>query len=138
MQEVVKDELRNAPSIRRKYGYILDFEKISEGKFSKRREYIKINNQNYQNIPKDNLYVLPDGMYTVFILHIQNEVADFSPFIKWLQEQEETVDDIKLLLRQVVLLVPLAWIFHFLRLDSVWYTFMVTEIIVTNVRLILY
>lgn len=94
LQEVVKDKLRNAPSIRRKYGYILDCGKISEGKFSKRREYLKIYNENYQNIPKDNLYTLPDGMYAVFILHIQNETADFSSFIRWLQEQGETVDDI--------------------------------------------
>lgn len=41
-------------------------------------------------------------------------------------------------LRQVVLLVPLAWIFHFLGLNYVWYTFMVTEIIATIVSLALY
>ncbi len=31
------------------------------------------------------------------------------------------------LLRQVVLLVPLAWLFHFAGLRSVWFTFVVTE-----------
>lgn len=41
-------------------------------------------------------------------------------------------------LRQVVLLVPLAWIFHFWGLDYVWYTFMVTEIIAAVVSLLFY
>ena len=32
-------------------------------------------------------------------------------------------------LRQIVLLVPLAWVFHFMGLNAVWWTFPVTEII---------
>lgn len=34
-----------------------------------------------------------------------------------------------IVLRQIVLLVPLAWVFHFLGLNAVWWTFPVTEII---------
>lgn len=34
-----------------------------------------------------------------------------------------------IVLRQVVLLVPLAWLFHFMGLNAVWWTFPVTEII---------
>lgn len=34
-----------------------------------------------------------------------------------------------IVLRQVVLLVPLAWVFHFIGLTAVWWTFPVTEII---------
>lgn len=41
-------------------------------------------------------------------------------------------------LRQIVLLVPLAWIFHYAGLCYVWFTFVVTEIIATFVSLILY
>lgn len=94
LQEVVKDELKNAPSIRRKYGYVLDAEKINAGEFAKCREYLKIEGGNYENIPAENLYTLPCGMYVVFNLHIQNERADFSPLIKWLQEHGETIDAI--------------------------------------------
>lgn len=32
-------------------------------------------------------------------------------------------------LRQVVLLVPLAWVLHFLGLSAVWWAFPITEII---------
>lgn len=92
LQEVVKDELKNAPSIRRKYGYVLDIGKILAGDFVKCREYLKIEGGNYRNIPAENLYTLPSGMYVVFHLHIQNERADFSPLMKWLQEHEETID----------------------------------------------
>ena len=41
-------------------------------------------------------------------------------------------------LRQIILLVPLAWIFHYAGLNFVWFTFMVTEIIAAFVCLILY
>ena len=34
-----------------------------------------------------------------------------------------------IVLRQIILLVPLAWIFHYIGLDAVWWTFPVTEII---------
>lgn len=40
-------------------------------------------------------------------------------------------------LRQVVLLVPLAWLFHFKGLTFVWFTFPVTEIFVAAVCLML-
>ncbi len=43
-----------------------------------------------------------------------------------------------MVLRQVVLLVPLAWLFHFFGLEAVWLTFPVTEGIVAIVCLILY
>ena len=42
------------------------------------------------------------------------------------------------ILRQVILLVPLAWIFHYAGLKFVWFTFMVTEMIAASVCLILY
>lgn len=34
-----------------------------------------------------------------------------------------------IVLRQVVLLVPLAWILHFAGLEAVWWTFPLTELI---------
>ena len=34
-----------------------------------------------------------------------------------------------IVLRQIVLLVPLAWIFHYVSLNAVWWTFPVTEVI---------
>ena len=42
------------------------------------------------------------------------------------------------ILRQVILLVPLAWIFHYAGLNFVWFTFVVTEMIATFVCLFLY
>lgn len=41
-------------------------------------------------------------------------------------------------LRQVCLLVPLAWLFHYAGLDFVWYTFPVTEFLTMAVGIVLY
>lgn len=42
-----------------------------------------------------------------------------------------------IVLRQVFLLVPLAWLFHFIGLNAVWWTFPVTEIIASIVEIII-
>ena len=42
-----------------------------------------------------------------------------------------------IVLRQVFLLVPLAWLFHFMGLNAVWWTFPVTEIIASIVEIII-
>ena len=44
-----------------------------------------------------------------------------------------------IVLRQIFLLVPLAWVFHFIGLNAVWWTFPVTEIIasITGILIIL-
>ncbi len=47
LQEAVKDELSNTPSIRKKYGYILDPDAIRDGRVVKQREYLKIENSHY-------------------------------------------------------------------------------------------
>ena len=92
LQEVVKEELRQTPSIRKKYGYVLDLSEISNNRFIKEREYLKIENSSYQNIPAENLFTLPAGTYAVFILRIKNERADFSPLLNWLRENRAEAD----------------------------------------------
>lgn len=94
LQEVVKDELHKRPSIRKKYGYILNLSEISNKRFVKEREYLKIDESVRQNIPSENLLTLPSGAYAVFILHIKNESADFSPLINWLRENDAEADAI--------------------------------------------
>ena len=59
---------------------------------AKEEVYLKIENGSYRNIPPENLLTLPAGRYAVFMLHIQNETADFSPLLNWLQENHAEVD----------------------------------------------
>lgn len=92
LQEAAKEELRHAPSIKRKYGYILDMGGLEEGKFIKRREYLKMEHQNYVHISTDNLYRIPAGKYIVFTLQIKNEEADFSPLLNWTAEHNQEID----------------------------------------------
>lgn len=42
-----------------------------------------------------------------------------------------------IVLRQIFLLVPLAWLFHFISLNAVWWTFPVTEVVASMTGLIL-
>ncbi len=60
---------------------------------------------------------LPDGDYSS-IAHIKSSL-----FI--------------IVLRQIVLLVPLAWVFHFIGLNAVWWTFPVTEIIASTTGILI-
>ena len=92
LQEAAKEELRHAPSIKRKYGYILDMGGLEKGKFIKRREYLKMEDQNYVHISPDNLYRIPSGRYIVFTLQIKNEEADFSPLLNWTAEHNQEID----------------------------------------------
>ena len=92
LQEAVKEEVYRMPSIRKKYGYVLDLSRIRDKQFIKQREYLKIENGSYRNIPPENLLILPAGRYAVFMLHIQNETADFSPLLNWLRENHAEVD----------------------------------------------
>ena len=43
-----------------------------------------------------------------------------------------------IVLRQIVLLIPLAWVFHFIGLNAVWWTFPVTEIIASMTGILMF
>lgn len=94
LQEAAKDDFWKAPTIRRKYGYIIDVDRIGEGEFIKKRSYMKIADKNYQYINTDNLYTIPAGNYAVFVVHIKEGHADFSFFLHWLEENGFIVDEI--------------------------------------------
>lgn len=94
LQEVVKDELKNAPSIRRKYGYVLDAEKINAGEFAKCREYLKIEGRATMKIYPQRTYIpYPVECMWCSIYIFKMNVLIFA-LIKWLQEHGETIDAI--------------------------------------------
>lgn len=90
--EAARDELQRTDSIRRKYGYILDFDKMQNGKFIKQREYLKIGRNDFPNVNPKNLLTLPAGEYAVCILHIQGENANFQPLFHWLDDNRRQAD----------------------------------------------
>lgn len=94
LQKAAKEELRYAPSIRRKYGYILDIDGLEKGRFIKLREYLKMGHQDYTHISPDNLYRIPAGKYIVFTLQIKNEEADFSPLLDWIDRHDQKIDSV--------------------------------------------
>ena len=90
--EAAKEELRLADTIQRQYGYILDSEQISNGKFIKQRGYIKIAGNQYHHVKPENLYTIPAGNYAVFLLHIEEDKADFTPLLRWLKNNGYKTD----------------------------------------------
>ncbi len=94
MMEAAKDELLHAETIRRRYGYVLDLEAMNQNHLLKLQEYIQIPNCDYSLVNPENLLIIPAGEYAVFSVHIQEELADFSPLFDWLNEHHRTVDQV--------------------------------------------
>ena len=92
LQEAAREALRSAPSIRRKYGYVLDLDGLEKGKVIKRREYLKLEHLDHAPVSPEHLYRIPAGEYVVFTLQIRNEEADFSPLLDWLGEHGRRID----------------------------------------------
>lgn len=68
---------------------------------------------------------LPAGIVMMFVVYFQG-----------IERRKESI--FITILRQVILLVPLAWLFSFIGLPFVWLTFPVTEIIATICCILLY
>ena len=92
LQEAAKEELRHAPSIRRKYGYVLDLDGLEKGKFIKRREYLRIEHLDHVHLSPDAIYQIPAGKYIIFNLQINHEEADFSPLLNWIAKYGKEID----------------------------------------------
>lgn len=92
LQDAIRQELSHSDSIRRKYGYVLDTKQLLQNKLLKCREYVKLLNTDYASISSEHLMTLPSGDYAVFTLQIQDEQADFSSLLKWLEEHHFTTD----------------------------------------------
>lgn len=80
--------------------------------FSRKQELLQIGEYAFQVI---SLSFVPAGITIVVTSHLQGIAKmKLSVFV--------------IVLRQVVLLVPLAWLLHFVGLKAVWWTFPLTEL----------
>ena len=92
IQAAAKDELRYADTIQRKYGYILDIEKMKQGNIYKCSEYLKIADSSYSHVSSENLHVMPSGEYAVCMIRIIRESADFGPLFSLIEENGYITD----------------------------------------------
>lgn len=92
LQEVLKEEMRDRHFIRRTYGYFLDADCVAQNKLLKRREYVKLPDEDYSGIQQKHLYRLPGGDYAVFTACIRDEETDFSPLLAWMEEKGFAAD----------------------------------------------
>lgn len=70
----------------------MDIDGLEKGRFIKRREYLKMEHQEYAHISPEHLYRIPAGNYIVFTLQIRNEEADFFPLLDWLEKNNQEID----------------------------------------------
>lgn len=87
LQNATKNEIRYAPSIRRKYGYVLNSDKLQNGIVEKKRAYLKLDMTDYERIPKENQLEIPSGKYAICTLEVENETVDFSPILEWAKKR---------------------------------------------------
>ncbi len=92
LQENSREEILNAMSIRRNYGYFLNPEDIFKNKFSIMGEYVEIGNGNYRYSKKEHIYVIPEGDYACFITYAKGNTADFTPLVNWMNENHCSTD----------------------------------------------
>ena len=92
LQDVLNQEFRATNFVRRKYGYFLDTESFLANELKKYREYVKLPDGDYSAVNPENLYTLPGGDYAVCTRPVQNETADFSVLINWLNENNYMAD----------------------------------------------
>lgn len=91
------------------------------GVFSSKEELLRIGEYALRVI---SLSFIPAGITIVVTSHLQGIAKmKLSVFV--------------IVLRQVILLVPLAWLLHFAGLEAVWWTFPLTEVIVAAVSIFL-
>lgn len=92
LQEVLQEEMRGKHFIRRSYGYFLDVDCVAQNKLLKRREYVKLPDEDYSGIRPEHQYRLPSGDYAVFTACIRDEETDFSPLLAWMRENGYQAD----------------------------------------------
>ena len=92
LQEVLKEEMGDKHFLRRTYGYFLDIDRIAQNELLKRREYVKLPDEDYSGIRPEHLFRLPDGYYAVLTVCIRDEETDFSPLLTWMEENRVTTD----------------------------------------------
>ncbi|MDO4920675.1 MAG: MATE family efflux transporter [Phascolarctobacterium sp.] len=88
--------------------------------FSSKNELLQIGEYAFRVI---SLSFIPAGITIVVTSHLQG-IAKIRPSV------------FLIVLRQVILLVPLAWVLHFAGLKAVWWTFPLTELIVATLCII--
>lgn len=94
LQEACKDIVRNTPSIKRQYGYVLGIAEAMNHTFYRKREYIELEETDLTKTGSKNLYTIPAGIYAVCTIEIHGTHVDFSPLFQWLDANGYQTDAI--------------------------------------------
>lgn len=93
LTSVAKEQLDRTGTIQRKYGYLIDPQKIKNGIYKPQLNYVKLYGD-YNYVDSENLMVIPAGNYLISTLHIKNNQANFSQMIDWINKHNFRVKQV--------------------------------------------
>lgn len=83
LQQLTEKEFKYMKSIKRHYGYFLDFDKFFQGEIDTRAEYLELDQ--YRHTEGDSIEILPAGDYACYITKIFTGTVQFEPFFAYLR-----------------------------------------------------
>lgn len=88
LQEICRDAVNYNDSIRRNYGFILDYDGVMKNKFVKQGEYIELSDNAYAHVDTQHVVTFPEGDYACYMVNAIQDQADFTVLNTWLEEHK--------------------------------------------------
>lgn len=99
LQKISVNELQHAPSLKRKYGYILNPQVIMNDVFKIEGEFLNLYQNKYEYTEKEHIYEIPSGTYLCQRMKVQNRLVQMSKLRKAFRDGNY---DVKLIVAEEV------------------------------------
>ena len=86
LQRAARDLLQSYNTIRRRYGYILDFDSLPGGMVDPVQEYLILEQADLSSVRPENRMTIPAGEYAVAYLRIRDWRGDFGPLLEFVRQ----------------------------------------------------
>lgn len=92
LQEICRQALGHQTSIRRNYGFVLDGTGMGQNRFVKKGEYLRFDEATLEKAGEQYITYIPEGTYACSIVRVNNDQADFSELLSWLNGKHISPD----------------------------------------------
>lgn len=86
LQRAARDLLQSYNTIRRRYGYVLDFGSLPGGTVDPVQEYLILEDTDLSGVKPENRMTIPAGEYAVAYLQIRDWKGDFGPLMDFVRQ----------------------------------------------------
>lgn len=84
--EASLEEMNHTPTLRRKYGYVLDGSVLDTDRFVRRGEYVNLFKEKYRFTDRKNILLIPEGDYVCQICRIKDGRVDLGGLRSYLEQ----------------------------------------------------